>query len=246
MELKQPGIDVFDRDAATNDGYLYTQTSQLSCKMATKRTSDVILETGEFEGRSVLDLACGDGFYTIQFHDRSKPKLLIAADGALNAVKIVDQKADGRHISCLVSDAHQLPFADNSFDLVLVQSVLHHDKDPAHMIREAFRLAPRILIHEPNGNNLGLKVIEKVSRYHREHGERSYSSRQMRHWIEQAGGSVVYARTAGFVPMFCPDVIARSMKAMERVIELVPLFRWMACAVYVMVGVRKQEPLNAV
>lgn len=240
MQADRPGIDVFDSDAAANDGYLYTETSRLSCKLATGRTTDIILETGELSGRSVLDLACGDGFYTIQFFDRSKPSALIAADGSFNAVKVGQKRSGSRPICYLVSDAHALPFANDSFDLVLLQSVLHHDKDPPHMIKEAFRVAPRILIHEPNGNNIGLKIIEKLSPYHREHGEKSYGSRRMKRWIEKAGGSVAYAKAAGFVPMFCPDSLARTTKAIEPYLESFPLLRWMGCAVYVMVGARKQ------
>ncbi len=131
-----------------------------------------------------------------------------------------------------------MPFADNSFDVVLVQSVLHHDHDPLHMLREAFRLAPRIIIHEPNGNNPGLKVIEKTSRYHIEHNEKSYSTRTMKSWIKQAGGKVVYEKVAGFVPMFCPDWMAKAMKFIEPVVESIPLLRSIGCAVYVMTAVR--------
>ncbi|HEY3453462.1 MAG TPA: class I SAM-dependent methyltransferase, partial [Bryobacteraceae bacterium] len=232
--------DVFDKDATVNTGYLYTHTSRLSCKLATRRTTEIILQAGEMAGRSVLDLACGDAFYSLQFWDQSNPSRMVAADGAFNALKVAAQNRGSRPISFLVSDAHSLPFPDNSFDLVLVQSVLHHDDDPLHMLREAFRVAPRVLIHEPNGNNIGLKVIEKTSRYHIEHGEKSYNSRRMKRWIEEAGASVVYMKVAGFVPMFCPDWMARAMKLVEPAIEWIPLFRWMACAVYVMVGVRKQ------
>jgi ubiquinone/menaquinone biosynthesis C-methylase UbiE len=237
MEPK-PGVDIFNRDVAANTGYLYTHTDRLSCKLATRRTTDIILQTGEMTGRSVVDMACGDAYYTFQFWDQAHPSRLVAADAAANAVAVGEANSAGRPISFLVCDAHSMPFPDNSFDVALLQSVLHHDDDPQRMIREAFRIAPRVLIHEPNGNNPGLKIIEKTSRYHLEHGEKSYGTRLMRRWIKEAGGSVVYTKVAGFVPMFCPDWMARSMKFVEPLVESVPGFRWMACAVYVMVGVR--------
>lgn len=231
-------VDIFDKDASGNQGYLYTHTNRLSCRLATSRTTNIILETGELQGRSVLDIACGDGFYTVKFWDRAQPRQLVAADAAVSAVKVGAQNSGVRPIRFLVGDAHRMPFADNSFDVVLVQSVLHHDHDPPHMIREAFRLAPRIIVHEPNGNNPGLKVIEKTSRYHIEHNEKSYGSRRMKRWIKEAGGSVLCQKTAGFVPMFCPDWMAKTMKFIEPVVEAVPLLRSIGCAVYVMVGVR--------
>jgi hypothetical protein len=51
-------VGVFDRDAAHNEGYLYTHTSRLNCRLATGRSTDIILGTGEFQGHSVLDAAC--------------------------------------------------------------------------------------------------------------------------------------------------------------------------------------------
>jgi SAM-dependent methyltransferase len=164
---------------------------------------------------------------------------MVAADGAFNAVRMAAQNSGSRAIFFAVSDAHSLPFRNDSFDLVLVQSVLHHDYNPLHLLREAFRIAPRILIHEPNGNNIGLKLIERISRYHIEHGDKSYGSRRMKHCIEAEGGLVVYSKAVGFVPMFCPDWIARATKFAEPAVEWTPLFCWAACAVYVMVGIRK-------
>jgi len=184
-------------------------------------------------------VGCGDGFYTIGYWDRGQPRALTGVDAAAAAVRVAREKSETRTIRFEVADVHALPFPNNSFDLALIQSTLHHDNDPASIIREAFRVAPVIVIHEPNGNNPGLKVIEKVSRYHREHGEKSYSSRQIVRWVEEAGGEVQWRRYAGFVPMFCPDWLARAMKTVEPLLESVPGLRALGCAVLVLVAKRK-------
>ena len=238
-ELDRANVEAFEQDAAHNEGYLYTRTDRLSCRLATSRTTDIILETDEFRDRSVLDVACGDAFYDVRFWDRGSPARFVAADAALKAVGIGARNSHPRPLLFLAADAHRLPFADDSFDVVLLQSVLHHDDNPLNMIQEAFRIAPRIVVHEPNGNNFGLKVIEKTSRYHIEHREKSYTTRRMRQWIVAAGGYVVHQRMAGFVPMFCPDWMARTMKLVEPVLEAIPVFRSLACSVYVIVGSRK-------
>lgn len=238
LQSERRNVDVFDKDAEANSGYLYTNTTRLSCQLATQRTTDIILETDEFSGRSVLDVACGDAFYTIRFWDRGHPKRLVAADAAVTAVQVGARNSDSRGIRFLAGNAHRMPVKNDSFDVVLLQSVLHHDDDPLQMIKEAFRIAPRVVIHEPNGNNPGLKIIEKTSPYHIEHNEKSYSTLQMKRWIKTAGGTVVYEKTAGFVPMFCPDWMARTMKYVEPVVEWIPVFRSLACAVYVIVASR--------
>jgi ubiquinone/menaquinone biosynthesis C-methylase UbiE len=216
MSKPNANVDVFTRDVEANAGYLYTTNTRLSSRLATNRSTDAILQTAAFRDRSVLDMGCGDGFYTLRFFDRGRPRALVGADAADQAIRTASARANGRPVRFVVADAHRLPFADDSFDVVLVQSILHHDDDPAAMIKEAFRLAPTIVIHEPNGNNPGLKIIERVSSYHREHNEKSYSSRQLARWIKNAGGLVSLRRYAGFVPMFAPDPVAKLMKVFER------------------------------
>jgi ubiquinone/menaquinone biosynthesis C-methylase UbiE len=182
-------------------------------------------------------MGCGDGFYTIYFWDYGQPRAMIGVDAAYGAIQVANSNKQGRPIGFIVGDVHRLPYPDNSFDLVLVQSILHHDDNPLGIISEAFRLAPEILIHEPNGNNFGLKIIEKTSRYHREHHEKSYTSRQLIRWVEQAGGRVVYKQFAGFVPMFCPDLLARLMKVVEPVVERLPLLNAAGSAICVLIAI---------
>jgi ubiquinone/menaquinone biosynthesis C-methylase UbiE len=231
--MTNPNVDVFDRDAESLGGYVYTNGSQLSSRMATQRTLKAILTAGDFAGRSVLDMGCGDGFFTQQIWDLSSPGKLVGVDAAEQAIKVANTNKPPRPIEFAVGNAHKLPWPDNSFDVVLIQSILHHDDDPQDMIREAFRLAPEILIHEPNGNNLGLKIIEKTSPYHRKHHEKSYTSIQFDQWIKANGGKIFYRKYAGFVPMFCSDGLARTMKLIEPVLERVPIINAYGCAVVV-------------
>lgn len=236
--MSEPTWAVFDRDAASHSGYLYTATSKLSSRLATQRSTEAILATGRFTGRSVVDIGCGDGFYSNRFWDAAAPKSWVGVDPAENAIQVANANKGERPMRFEVGDAHHLTYPDNSFDLALVQSILHHDSDPQQTLREAFRVAHEVLIHEPNGNNLGLKLIQVVSRYHREHGERSYATPRMRQWVEAAGGKVTELRFAGFVPMFSPDPMAKAMKKLEPSLERTPGLRALACSVYVMVAVR--------
>ena len=229
-------VSVFDHDALRHRGYLYTTNASLSSQLATQRTTDIIQL--QLTGRSVLDIGCGDGFYIIRFFDRGSPRKITGIDASQEAIRIASINKQGRPIQFVVGDARRLPFPDNSFDLALIQSILHHSDSPLDIVREAFRVAPEIVIHEPNGNNLAVKVIEKLSRYHREHQEKSYTSYQIRNWVRNVGGEVTYERFAGFVPMFCPDRIAKVMKAVEPVVERIPLLNFLACAVVVLVAKR--------
>jgi 2-polyprenyl-3-methyl-5-hydroxy-6-metoxy-1,4-benzoquinol methylase len=236
---KNPNVEVFDRDAAEHGGYVYTSEASLSSRLATQRSRDVIVELAELDGRSVIDMGCGDGYYSLQIWELAQPRLMVAVDAAGKAVESARRRRTTQKVEYAVADVHRLPFSDDSFDVALVQSILHHDDDPRDVIREAFRLAPEIVIHEPNGNNLGLKIIERTSTYHRQHGEKSYRPMQMTRWVREAGGEVSSLRFAGLVPMFCSDWLARVMKRLEPIVESLPMLRAQGCAVYVMVARRK-------
>ena len=234
-------VEIFNRDAAENRGYGYTLADQLSSRLATGRSTDEVLRLGDFRNRSVLDVGCGDGYYTVRYWDRGKPRHITAVDAAPEAVRVARRAVDKRPIRFAAADAACLPYRDNSFEVVLLQSILHHAADPPALVREAFRVAPRIVIHDPNGNNLGLKIIEKTSRYHIEHNEKSYRPRRLREWVRESGGVVTAEGFAGFVPMFCPDPVARLMKAVEGLLEATPGARALGCSVYTMAAERRHR-----
>lgn len=236
-----PNVEVFNRDVASNEGYRYITNIRLSSQLATQRSTDMILGLERFADRTVVDVGCGDGFYTLRFWDTGRLRSLSGVDSAERAITLANRRKGDRPIDFQVGDAHQLPYPDDSFDLALVQSILHHDENPQDIIREAFRVAPEILIHEPNGYNVGLKMTERLSQYHREHRERSYTTRQVTRWIEQAGGRVTRRRFAGFVPMFCPEPLARAMKTVEPFVERTPFLRTAGCAVYALVARREGQ-----
>jgi hypothetical protein len=106
------------------------------------------------------------------------------------------------------------------------------------MLKEGLRIADEVVVLEPNGYNPGLKLLERVSRYHVEHHEKSYAPRTVDKWLRGLGASIVASRWAGFVPMFCPEWFARLTKRLEPAIEHAPVVRQTACAVYVVAATR--------
>ena len=172
----------------------------------------------------------------------SVPDLSLESIRQLKQIAVANKNKGNREVVFQVEDAHHLPFANDQFEVALVQSILHHDDNPKEVIREAFRVAPTILIHEPNGNNPGLKLIERLSPYHRLHDEKSYTSVQLKRWIRECGGEVIHERFAGFVPMFSPEWLASIMKTFEPLVENTPLVRTVGCAVIVIVARKVTSP----
>lgn len=225
--------EIFNRDVETKGGYVYALDDQLSKRLATERWLQLMLGLTELKGRSVTDIGCGDGTFTLRYWDRLKPRMMSALDPAVKALVAGAAKAEGRPIHFVAGNGHHLPYSDGAFDVAILQAILHHDSDPQATVREAFRVARDVLVLEPNGYSPILKLMERVSPYHREHEERSYTAAQLQRWVEAAGGRVVKGKFGILVPMFCPDWLARTFKVIEAPVEKLPIVNRFACAVYV-------------
>ena len=235
-----PNVDPFSADIAANAGYLYTTNASLSSTLANGRMTEAALQVARFAGRKVIDIGCGDGTYTAELVERGRAALVHATDPSHQAVQTaLSRTAEvDQAIHFTVASAYRLPYPDDTFDIAYLRGVLHHMDDPVRALGEALRVAHRVVIIEPNGYNPGLKLLERCSRYHIEHGEKSYAPRTLDRWIGELGGRVDERLWAGFVPMFSPDWCARAMRRVQPVLERAPGLRAVGCAVYVLSAVR--------
>ncbi len=81
----------------------------------------------------VLDAGSGTGIVTLGFHSAGfRPKKTIALDLSINSLKIArdqfekDEETDAENICAVQGNILQLPFADETFDLVLTCGVLEY------------------------------------------------------------------------------------------------------------------------
>ena len=83
------------------------------------------------ENSLVLDAGSGTGMITLGFHSAGfRPKKTVALDLSINSLKIAqdqfekDEETDAENICAVQGNILQLPFADETFDLVLTCGVL--------------------------------------------------------------------------------------------------------------------------
>lgn len=99
------------------------------------------------EGKRVLDVGCGVGMYLQAIRASSQWVYGVEIDGerAVRAHQLLS------HI--VVAPAEQLPFAQGSFDVVLLHEVIEHVEDDQRAIREAYRVLTfggQMIIFAPN------------------------------------------------------------------------------------------------
>lgn len=237
---KKSVVDVFNRDIASFAGYKYTTNASLSSRMANLRNTDATLGCVDFSGKRVIDIGCGDGTYTIELFDRGKPKYIYGVDLAEKAIGIAQQKIGNRKIFFEAQMADSLFYASDSFDIAYIRGLLHHVDKPVDVLREALRVAKTAVVIEPNGYNPVLKLLEKFSKYHIEHREKSYAPVTLQRWIRNIGGVVCTRSFVGLVPFFCPDWLAKILKEIEPFVERMPLINALTCSVYILVVTRDE------
>lgn len=117
--------------------------------------------------KSILDVGCGEGFTLDMLQKNKIGKKIIGIDNSKESIrigKILFPKVKIEHASI-----YDIPFPDNSFDLVICTEVLEHLKTPSLAIEEVKRVSRgNILISVPNepffmlGNFLRGKNMEKL------------------------------------------------------------------------------------
>ena len=230
MGDQKKNVASFNEDVLQDGVYAY-YTDRLSCQLANSRIDEGITNALDFSGLHILDVGSGDGT-TAFFLQSLGAASVVGIDPAPNAVAAANKKSKdrGRHpaISFIVSDIESFE-SKKQFDLVIFSRVIHHLPDPATALRKASDLGHTVLIIEPNGWNPVLKVIEKLSAYHRAHDEKSYTSHRLRTWCSQAGFSTTHTMYVNLVPMFCPDMFAKLCHFIQPVAEKIPLIKCICC-----------------
>jgi 2-polyprenyl-3-methyl-5-hydroxy-6-metoxy-1,4-benzoquinol methylase len=101
---------------------------------------EMVSEIKDFikEGERVLDFGCGSGILAKKLKEKLNADVLGVDIADERIEKIPFQKFDGRGIS----------FRADSFETILISFVLHHTQNPMEILREAKRVAKKIIIFE--------------------------------------------------------------------------------------------------
>jgi len=102
------------------------------------------------KGSKILDWGCGTAIVGKTFQDFFQAELFGVDVQDVRTVKIPFKITDGKSLS----------FPENSFDVVLINYVLHHSEDPASVLKEAKRVTrDKIVIYEDLPEDILSKLI---------------------------------------------------------------------------------------
>lgn len=237
MAYSKKNILEFNDDVKSNDGYLYTTNSPLSSILANRRISEAV-EKYISSCQTLVDIGCGDGVYTSEIKKKFPNLLIEAFDPAEDAISSAQKKYPNISFKVINILDENIEKKSRQFEIGILRGVLHHLSDQQFAIKNALKIADTIIIIEPNGYNPILKMIEKISPYHRKHEEQSFTSNKLEKWCKNAGSKTVAKEYIGFVPFFCPAVIAKVFYFFQPILEKIPLVRELFSAQIVLVSKR--------
>ena len=171
---------------------LAMRSDQKTYKMMYDRIPKVI------EGKDVLEIATGPGM--LAKHVAHAAKSIIATDFSDGMIREAKKGQYPDNLTFEVADAMDLPYADKSFDAVIIANALHIVPDPVKVLSEIDRvLKDKGILIAPNfvEHNTGLvsKVWSGILKLAGVKFEHQWSSEEYLRFLEDHGWRVVNAKT---------------------------------------------------
>jgi len=95
--------------------------------------------------REILDAGCGEGYFSALMRERFPDARITGIDASSGAVGYASASF-GKGIAFLEGDLFALPFADDSFDVVVCSEVLEHLDEPDRAFAELKRVARKRVV----------------------------------------------------------------------------------------------------
>jgi len=155
---------------------------------------------------SLLDIGCGNGFFTYYFE---KLYQTFALDFSVSMLK----KNSSSKKVC--ASAHKLPFVDQSFDILFCSNLLHHVENTDSIISEMKRVSRKyIILSEPNRDNPLMFLFGLLKKAER--GTLKFSLQYMKNILIKAGLSPITSVQTGIIlPNMTPEWLLPILKKFD-------------------------------
>ena len=175
-----------------------------------RRTLEVIMSIEKyFLGKpiKILDIGAADGLMLGEIKKRFPDSECVGVD---NSKELIAANKD-QNIKIIEGDAENLPFSENSFDVVVAAAIIEHLDNPEKMLEEARRVLKRggiFIVTSPNPffDKLG-RVAGWLKRDRFLKGEKHnimFNLKKLKEYFKKADFEIVYAGRFMFSHMKAP------------------------------------------
>ena len=148
--------DHYNKDAEFFD--YFKEDDIPAARTERKRSRETIISKIRGSALQILDIGCGGGW--VAQHFTEKKNYVVSLDISLKNPVEALKKYSGDFHAAVVADAFNLPFRDNSFDIIVASEVIEHLTDPGIFIAKWLRVL------KPGGKLIMLTPYNEQRVYH--------------------------------------------------------------------------------
>jgi ubiquinone/menaquinone biosynthesis C-methylase UbiE len=229
-----------DVKSAYNDFYTKNDTAWRMLG-AEAKAANIVSVCKSIHPVKVLEVGAGDGSILHFLNEWDFGTELYALEIAETGVSLIRERGLSRLVEAKSFDGYQIPYADDSFDLVILAHVLEHVEHERILLRELKRIAKYIVIEVPLDYRFG---VDKRMKHFLDYGHiNMYTPTSLRFLLQSEGLTVVSDRVSMTPPAttkFNEFVNKKAPKAFSRVIKIEMEYR-LKKLIGNLLGTRKEE-----
>ena len=181
------------------------------------------------DSRNLLELGCAGGEFTRRLAKLSDR--IVAVDLSYELIKMARNSIGSKNVNFVVADIDNLPFKDETFDIIVGNSILHHlELMPVlKQIRRFLNREGKLWFSEPNLFNpqvfLSLKIGFLRKRLGISPNETAFLRWRIKGLFHQGGFKDVRVSTFDFLHPCTPNRFIPLVKRIGKFLEGIPLLR---------------------
>jgi ubiquinone/menaquinone biosynthesis C-methylase UbiE len=180
----------------------------------------------------ILEICCGTGLFTKEI--QHKRNLITAMDISPDLIQLAKKRISNPNVEFVVGNAYETGFKDDSFDIIIGSSALHHlEVEPA--IKEFYRILKprgRIFFTEPNMLNPQIAIQKNIPFIKRIAGdspdETAFTKFGISRRLKKAGFKKIDVRPFDFLHPAIPSVLLKIMIPFGLFLEKIPIIKHIA------------------
>ncbi|MET1053726.1 MAG: class I SAM-dependent methyltransferase [Pedobacter sp.] len=208
---------------------------------ARSKAANIVAVCKSINPLKVLEVGAGDGSILHFLNEWNFGQELYALEIADTGVDRIRERGLSRLAEAKSFDGYEIPYADDSFDLVILSHVLEHVEHERILIRELKRIAKNIVVEVPLDYRFG---VDKRMKHFLDYGHiNMYTPTSLRFLLQSEGLTVISGRLSMTPPAttkFNEFVNKKAPKAFSRIMKIEMEYR-IKKLIGNLMGTRKEE-----
>jgi ubiquinone/menaquinone biosynthesis C-methylase UbiE len=188
---------------------------------AKSKAKNIIEVCKSIKPKKILEVGAGDGSILHYLNEWNFGDELYALEIAESGVGIIENRRLAKLKEVKSFDGYSIPYADNTFDLVILAHVLEHVEHERVLLRELKRIAKYLVIEVPLDYRFG---VDKRMKHFLDYGHINMYTPTLVRYLLQSEGLTIKADKTSLTPIdtikFCDFEVLKKQKTLTRVLKI--------------------------